>query len=277
MVRRILLALGNEFYARTVIRQGIELARIHDAEVTGLTILDLDYWKRGMDGVVTASDAFRRIQSLPSIRRAAQQRPAKIAALFTRACESANIKHRIIHPESDPLDRLVAEGRHHDLMIFGMRGFFDQAIVPDPEGTIAQLIRRDISPILTAVPDYRKVRRVMIAYSGSMQSADAMRRFVQMRPWPDAAVVIVNFDRSAAAADALLNEAYDYCHAHDMQVELLRGRGSARTQLLPLAKKHCADLIVLADSYRSLLLESTIGSVTRAVVRQADRPLFLTH
>jgi hypothetical protein len=76
----------------------------------------------------------------------------------------------------------------------------------------------------------------MIAYSGSAQSADAMRRFVQMRPWPDAAVQIVTFERDAAAADDLLHAARDYCHAHDMEVELLHGHGSARTQLLTMAK-----------------------------------------
>jgi nucleotide-binding universal stress UspA family protein len=275
MIRRILLALGSEFYADTVIRRGIELAQIHGAEITGLTILDLDYWKRGLGTLYTASEAIRRIESRPW--QTAQQRPAKIAALFTQACESASIKHRTIHPESDPLTYLIDEGRHHDLLIFGMRGHFDQTIVPDPEAAIARLIRHNITPIVTAVREYREIRRVMIAYSGSSQSADAMKRFIQMRLWPDAAVQIVTFDRNANAADDLLNAARDYCNAHDMQVELLSGNGSARTQLLPMTKEHRTDLIVLADSYSSLLLHSTLGDVTRDIVRQSDLPLFLTH
>jgi nucleotide-binding universal stress UspA family protein len=158
-----------------------------------------------------------------------------------------------------------------------MRGHFDQTIVPDPEATIAGLIRHNITPILTAVRGYREIHRVMIAYSGSSQSADAMRRFVQMRPWPDAAVQIVTFDSNANAADDLLNAACAYCNAHDIQVELFRGSGSASTQLLPMTKEHRIDLLVLADSYRSLLLHSTLGDVTRDIVRQSDLPLFLTH
>ncbi|MFW6335841.1 MAG: universal stress protein [Phycisphaeraceae bacterium] len=50
-----------------------------------------------------------------------------------------------------------------------------------------------------------------------------------------------------------------------------------RTGLLPLARQHEADLIVMADSYRNLLLHSVLGDVTRDIIRQTDRPLFLTH
>lgn len=275
MIRRILLALGNEFYANTVIRRGVELAQRHNASLTGITVLDLEYWKGGWGSVVTASEVLRQMEGRPW--EAARRRPVRIGARFTQACESANIAHHTIHPESDPLDRLVAEARHHDLLIFGLRGLFDQTIVPDPEATIAWLIRQDVSPILAVAPEYREIRRVMIAYSGSAQSADAMKRFVQMRPWPDASVQVVTFERKAAVADNLLDAARDYCLAHDMQVELLRGHGSARSKLLPMAKQHDADLVVLADSYHSLLLHSTLGDVTRDTVRQADRPLFLTH
>lgn len=275
MIRRVLLALGREFYADTVIRRGIDIAARHGAELTGLTVLDLEYWKGGWGSMTSAGEMLRRIESRPW--KAAQQRPRTIAAQFSRACESANIKYRTVHPESDPLSYLVAEARHHDLLVFGLRGLFDQTIIPDPEATIAWLIRHDVSPILAVAPEYREIRRVMIAYSGSAQSADAMKRFVQMRPWPDAAVQIVTFERKTAAADDLLGAAGEYCQAHDMPVELLRGQGSARAQLLPMAKEHDADLIVLADSYHNLLLHSTLGDVTRDIVRQADRPLFLTH
>lgn len=275
MVRRILLALGSEFYADTVIRRGVEFAARHDAELTGLTVLDLEYWKGRWGSVVTAGEVLRWMKGRPW--EVARRRPRQLGALFVRACESANIKYRTVHPESDPLNCLVAEARHHDLLVFGLRGLFDQTIVPDPEATVAWLIRSGISPILAVVPECPQVRRVMIAYSGSTQSADAMKRFVQMRLWPDASVTVVTFARKRAVADDLLDAARDYCHAHDMQVDLLRGRGSARSQLLPTAKKLNSDLIVLADSYRSLLLHSALGDVTRDIVRQADRLLFLTH
>ncbi len=275
MIRRILLALGHEFYAETVIRRGVELAARHGAQLTGLTVLDLEYWKDGWASVVSASEVLRRTERRPW--EAARQRPEKIAAMCSRACDAADVDYRTIHPESDPLDRLVAEARYHDLLIFGMQGFFDQTIIPDPEATIAWLIRNDVSPIIAVAPAYRTIRRVMIAYSGSAQSADAMKRFVQMRPWPEAATQIVSFESDTAASDDLLDEARDYCHAHNMDVELLPGHGSARAELLPMAKEHDADLIVLADSYHSLLLHSTLGDVTRDIVRQADRPLFLTH
>ncbi len=275
MIRRILLALGHEFYADTVIRRGIDLAVRHKAELTGVTVLDLEFWKGGWRSVVTASEVLRRLDGRPW--EAAQRRIDRITERFAQACDSANVTYRVIHPEEDPLKCLVAEARYHDLLVFGLRGLFDQNIVPDPEATIAWLIRHDISPILAVVPEYRDIHRVMIAYSGSAQSADAMKRFVQMRPWPDAAVQVVTFEKETAAADELLDAASDYCRAHDLDVEVLRCPGLARTELAPLATQHDADLLVLADSYRSLLLHSVLGDDTRDIIRQADRPVFLTH
>ncbi|MFP4145649.1 MAG: universal stress protein [Phycisphaeraceae bacterium] len=275
MIRRILLALGSEFYAETVIQRGIDLARRHGAQLTGVTVLDLEFWKGGWESVVTASEALRRVEERPW--EAAQRRLDKFTRLFTQACESAGIEHRLIHPAADPLIRLAAEARHHDLLVFGLRGLFDHAIVPDPEATIAWLIRHDVSPVVAVGAEYREIRRVLIAYSGSAQSADAMKRFVQMRPWPDAEVQVVTFEEDPAGTDELLGAARDYCRAHGIEPELLRGRGSARQELLPLAKQRGADLLVLADSYRNLLLHKVLGDTTRDIIREADRPLFLTH
>jgi hypothetical protein len=51
----------------------------------------------------------------------------------------------------------------------------------------------------------------MIAYSGSMESATAMKRFVQMRLWPDVELKIVTFHPSEDKAFELLREAEAYC------------------------------------------------------------------
>jgi nucleotide-binding universal stress UspA family protein len=275
MIRRILLALGREFYAETVIRRGVELARRHGAQLTAVAVLDLEFWKGSWESAVPAGEFARRMEARPW--RAAERRRDDLTDRFTRACTSAGVPHRMIHPDADPLARLVAEARYHDLLVFGLRGLFDQAVVPDPEAAIAWLIRHDVSPIVAVGPEYREVRRVLIAYHGSAQSADAMKRFIQLRPWPEADVRIAAFEAAAAAADDLLDAARDYCRAHDVEPELLRGAGPAHRELLPLAARHDADLLVLADSYRSLLLHTMLGDTTRHIIRHADRPLFLTH
>jgi hypothetical protein len=40
---------------------------------------------------------------------------------------------------------------------------------------------------------FRPIQKVLIAYSGSMASAKTMKRFVQLRLWPDVQLKIVTF------------------------------------------------------------------------------------
>lgn len=275
MVRRILLALGRERDAPTVIRRGIELAHRYGAELSGVVLTNPEYWKGPSGNILTASEAIRLADERPW--DVARQRSEVLATQFADSCRSANIPSRIIHPSGDPLESLVSEGRYHDLLIFGLHGLFDTTIVPDSEAAIAWLIRQGISPVLGVGREYRDIRRVMIVYSGSTQSADAMKRFVQMRPWPDAAVQIVVFEKDPTVAGRLLESAKEYCVVHGIEPEPLKSDGIAQRDLLSVARHHDADLLVLADSYRNLLLHETIGDTTRDVVRNADRPVFLTH
>ena len=275
MIRRILLAIGYDVFSGSAISRGVELAKAHGAELTAVTIVDRDVWKGRWDSVVSAAEVSRRTAGRPW--EAVQEHLDDLGEMFAHACQQAGVPNRLIHAEHEPLQQLVSESRYHDLLLFGLRGLYERTMVPDPEGTIAWLIRQNVAPIVAVSSDCRTIRRVMIAYNGSTQSADCMKRFVQLRLWPEAEHLVVAFEHEPEESDELLERAQAYCNAHGVKAEGVKGYGAARRGLLPLAQQMECDLLVLADSYRSLLLHQVLGDTMRDVVRRADRPLFLTH
>ena len=59
----------------------------------------------------------------------------------------------------------------NDLTIFGLRSIFEYGFVEDPDKAILKLLRHGVRPILAVAEKYRPVKTVVIALSGSMESA----------------------------------------------------------------------------------------------------------
>ena len=115
---------------------------------------------------------------------------------------------------------MISLARYHDLMIFGLRSIFEYNVsivdlsIEEPKDTLARLISAGVRPIIAVSDTFRPIQKVLIAYSGSMESAKTMKRFVQLRLWPDAKLKIVTFQSSEEKARQLLYDASEYCRAH---------------------------------------------------------------
>jgi nucleotide-binding universal stress UspA family protein len=110
-----------------------------------------------------------------------------------------------------------------------------------------------------------------------MESAKAMKHFVQMRLWPQAQVRIVSFADGRAGTEQFLADAAEYCSAHGLQVETCAVSGSAKDQLLPYAEQWGADITVIGNSAKNLLLRRIFGETALQAIRHANRPLFLAQ
>ena len=102
-----------------------------------------------------------------------------------------------------------------------------------------------------------------------------MRRFVQLRLWPDVTMRIVTFQHPLDKAEQLCRDADEYCRAHGVEAETHSSQNSPAECLLPEAADWKADMIVIGNSARSLLLRKLLGETALHVIRNSDLPLFL--
>lgn len=280
MVRRILVGLGSHLTLASEVEHALELAERYSAELTGVTIVDT----RAVTSVgAVPLGAGEAATQLERHRRAAAAEHIEAAvAAFDAACRRAHVRYQIKREErADPFDRLISESRYHDLVICGLRGIFESGLVgssaTENGETLARLVGSGVRPLLAVAPQFRRVGRVMIAYSGSVESAKAMKQFMLLRPWRDFQLRVCVFNHTPEKASRLLESADEYCRAHGRQAELVHIPGSPHDQIVPAALDWNADLLVLGNSARSLLLRKVLGETALRVMQTSTIPLFLSQ
>ena len=273
MIKRILVALSGTPYTPAAIRYALELAELHGAEVTGVTLIDP---RRLQDVGAVPLGGGSAAHELAAHRLLVTQRhiEEQIAA-FESACRDSGTRHEVLRETGDTLDELLSCWRTHDLMILGIRGLFDYGVLHDSDSRLEKLMQSGVRPILAVAETHRPIHRVLVAYSGSMESARAMKHFVQMQPWPQIELRLVCFGLDSEEAAPLLDAAASYCRSHGLEVQTESAAGSPKQELLRYAHASEADLLVLGSTGRSRLSRLIVGSTTRAAIREADIPLFL--
>jgi nucleotide-binding universal stress UspA family protein len=275
MIKRILVALSGTPYTPTAVRYALEVARLHAAEVTGVTLVD----PRRIENVgpVPLGGASAAHELAEHRRHATEESIEEQVAAFEAACHEAGTVHRVLRETGDTLEELISCGRYHDLTIIGLRGLFDYGVLRDANTRTVKLIHSGVRPILAVAEGHRPIRRVLIAYNGSMESAKAMKRFVQMRVWPDIELAIVCFGFDAKESGALLTDAAAYCRSHGFVAETESAPGDPKAELLPYARARGADLLVLGSTGRSKIAKLILGDTALEAIRHADIPLFLSR
>ena len=276
MIKRILMGLGGTDYTVTAIKQAVALALAHDAEVTGVSIVDAE--RLTASGRVSSLGGGYYVREVAENRmKEAKARAEWAAREFTEACRAAGVRHQVLRDVGEPFTLLIDQARYHDLMIFGLRSLFEFDLVPDPHNALVRLVQAGVRPLIAVSKGFYPVKKVLIAYSGSMESAKAMKRFVEMRLWPEAKLRIVTFEHQADTAEQLVGDAADYCRAHGFEPEEAFVPESPKDHLLPYAEEWGADLIVVGNSAKNLLLRRIFGETALHVIRNSDRPLFLAQ
>ncbi len=275
MIKRILVALSGTPFTATATKYALDLAKLHKAEVTGVTDVDIaQLMKVGPvpvgGGAAAASLAEHRIH-------VTEEHVEQAIADFEHACADSGMIHCVDRETGDPFDRLIALWRYHDLTIAGLRGLFEYGVVEKPDDVLIRLISEGVRPILAVPKAYRPIRKVLVAYNGSMESAKALKQFVQMDLWPDIALQIVCFDMTPQESEPLLADASSYCRAHGLAVQTQHVDGGPRDHLLECAHQGEADLIVLGSTSRARIFKHLLGDTALHAVRNAEVPLFLTQ
>lgn len=275
MLKRILVALSGTPFTPIAVQQAVALARRHGASVTGVTVVDIERLSDvGPVPLGGASVAQRLAEHRVAIT---QERVEAEIAGFEAACTKASVPYLVDRERGDAFELLLDLWRYHDLTIIGLRGLFEYGVVHNPDDHVIRLIHRGVSPIIAVSSEYREVNRVLIAYNGSHEAAMAMKRFAQLRPWPDAEVKVVCFGFDEEAATPLLIDATGYLRAHGWEPEAESLSGTPKKGLLAHAQSWGADLVVMGSVSRGRIAKLVMGDTTPEVFMHAGVPLFLAH
>lgn len=275
MIKRILAGVCDPQYTVSISYYARELAQRFGAEVTAIAVTDMKRL-RNMGSVAIGAGGF--VKELVDQRVEDSEASVNQSLdILTRRLDEANIPCRIVKASGDPYDALSDASRYHDLMLFGLRGLFEHGVIEEPPTELIRIVESGARPILAVGPEYREVNRVLIAYSGSVESAKTIRNYAHLNLWPDSQIKVVHFGKPGHEGPALLTDARDYLHAHGLSAEIEFIEGAPNAHLLNTAESWNADLIVVGNSAKSLLRRKVFGETALHTIRESQLPLFLSQ
>ncbi|HEX6144808.1 MAG TPA: universal stress protein, partial [Geminicoccaceae bacterium] len=261
MIKRILVGVSGAPDTEAKVAWTLDLATRHGASVTVLSVVDRERLLN-VGPVPLGAGYYAERLGHDRVHRglaAAEQAVEQVRA----ACSGAGVPVEVLRQEGDPFDHLLRAWRYADLCVLGAKGWFDHDLIPEPEHALLRLIARGMRPLLAVPGTTRPVNKVLIAYNGSLESAKAMKQFLQAPLWQgqETHLACIGAPKSGEDAQLLLFDATDYARSHGVEPHVANpppGESAWQT-LLDHAGEIGADAIVLGSSYRRMLISQRFG------------------
>ena len=275
MILKILLGLDSTPSTDVSIRQCTELAKQHNLELMGISVVNVKKLENVGSYPIGAGIYAKRLREFRL--KTSDEHVEKAIMNFESACGTAGVSYSVKRETGKPVDVMVSRARYHDLIVMGLRSPFDYEVVKAPKNMICRLAAKGVRPVLAFGSQYRSIRRVLINYDGSIGSANAMKQFVQMGLWPNATIRIVFFGGGIGDAKQLLADASKYCHNYGFEADVEHILANNGTQLLTHAADWDTDLIVMGNPSRKFLTHTIFGDSTIHAIECSDISIFLSQ
>ncbi len=272
---KILLGLDGSSYAQAAIEYTCQLALGHNAIVTGVAIIDLP-------GIQSASvpvpigGAHYDAQREDKIVEETQAKAKAILDDFERICQSRNVD-AVLHADTGrAFSEIIEESKFHDFIVIGKRTFFGYS-AHESHGTLEQILKHGLTPVL-AVPDsVRKIEKVLIAYDHSVPASKAVHMFLLLGIWNACDITLLTVNDNAEAAQALLVNLSEFFESYGIQPNLVTRSGHPDAEVKSYIEENDTDLLVMGAYGRKSIREFFVGSVTQHLIQETEIPLFLFH
>ena len=284
MTKRILVVLDPGHDTLVATRYAIELAKMNDAAVTGLALVDRKRINEASagGGIGSMYYAEKLKHTLGDEVRSEAQ---KLLASFMAEVEAAGVRHTEDHIAEDGVVKAITEDmKTHDLLIAGHESHFYYA---DPERrthALADIVAKGAAATLIAESEYRAVNRVLVAYDGGTAAARALHKFAHLAPFGVDLDVDVFHVRDGGReaeleSERLLQGAVSYLEAHgfrEVRQSSVEG-GDPLERILKQGNSIEADLIVSGAYSHSGIKKILFGSTAKGLIEKSKMPLFLYH
>lgn len=221
MIKRILITLGKSEYSKTAIEIGLQIAKIHHAELSGTVVLDSESLKKTIGSVPA------RATKLAQKMEKSQHLEAKkyIKALlknFSKKCTAAGIQHRETDFQGTMGKMIIHHSKFFDLVISGLKSDFGFIAHSDlkEKPSLFDLLDQTVTPIL-GIPylcnlhlTNNKNLKVLICLDDSIPTAHALQRFIPLVKPSKCEVTLLTSSKKKENADYILEHSEQFLKAH---------------------------------------------------------------
>jgi nucleotide-binding universal stress UspA family protein len=216
------------------------------------------------------------VELIHALQKTAAER--SIAARATYEGQRAGAMADFSDTEGDEVERVISEGRDHDLVVLG-RGEKTGKYTPAEIGHILVSCGRPIL-LAPAEPSANLLQGVAIAWKETAEAARAVTAAMPFLAKAGRVTVLSGAEEESGVADKSASYLATQLTAHGIAAEaeaIALGGKPAHTAVLERAGALGAGLLVMGGYGHSRRREWVFGGFTREVLREARLPVLLVH
>ncbi len=276
MLGSLLIGIDGTDDGGAALTMGIEWARRSHASVTGIGIVD------EVGVIVPEPNLFAECfydQPHAPARTGNRHRVEAALERFARSCDEAGVACRPLRAGGLAFEQILTEAPNHDLILFGQRTHFYDGWEDRCDETLHKVLIGSPRPVVVVPKAPAASGAVVVAYDGSIQASRALAAFeaTVLDRSHEVHVVSVAIDRDVASRHA--EAAVESLRSREIDA-LARPIATLRTAaavILEEAHALTAGLLVMGTHGQPALREFLIGSVTSAILKESDVPIFCFH
>lgn len=280
MIKRILVPLDPSPFTDTVIEIACERAKIFDAELTGLVVLDIPGIEDSI-GPIPMGGLYYAEKIELAMKVEASHRVEQLLEMFRRRCEDKGIAYREAHLQGCPSKQILKESIFYDIIFVGLRTYFNFETSQKPGESLWTIVKESITPILgipekfafSNDPDHKT--KVLIAFDGSPLSARALQRLVQLIKPETVQIILLNSSDDEKRGEYLLNQAEIYLKAHGIKEIIKEWTDEDIIHVVDETYYGRADMFVVGAHAHESLFDFMVGSLTKHLIEQAVKPVLI--
>ncbi len=272
---KILLGLDGSAYAQAAIEYACQLARYHNATITGVAIIDQP-GIQASSGPVPVGAAHYDIQREDQQLEETEEKAKAILDDFARICDDRQI-NAVLHADTgSPFSEIIEESKFHDFIVIGKRTFFEYS-ANETYGTLERILKNGLTPVL-AVPDsVREIKKVLVAYDNSVPASKAVHMFLLLNIWNACDITLLTVNDDSETAQGLLDNLGEFFESYGIKPNLATRSGHPDTAVKSYIAENDIDMLVMGAYGRKSVREFFVGSVTQHLIQETTIPLFLYH
>lgn len=278
MMKSIVVALDGTESSRAAQDFAIRVAKLHDAKLTGLGVLDVP-WITAPQAVPIGAGAFKYQRDEALLKRGRAQLLQRLQE-FRTAVEGEGLACREISREGVPHEQFLKESDKHDLIIVGRDTNFYGEREHHIDASVERLLRDNPRPVIVVPAGRPPGDTVVVAYDGSIQSARAMHMFVLLGLAKGRMVHVVSLHEDESKAQELAGTGCELFQAHGIETKAHGIHTTAHPSdvlLGLLAGLNAGVLVMGAFSHHGLVHRIFVGSATSRLLQRCPAPLFIHH
>jgi nucleotide-binding universal stress UspA family protein len=278
MSKRIVVGLDGSPYAQTALDLAVRRAKLYKSTIIGITVVDVPIIEQISAGAQPGAMYITSTALTSSLNEAKEQAQDHIAQ-FRKICASEDITCEDVIFSGSMIEALLEEGKTSDIIIIGLKTFFQSPAHEDSEASLSQLLKHPTCPVL-AVPKILELpQHIIIAYDGSADAARALKAYAYITPDLPAIypVTLLCIDTDYEKKKFHLEKAALFLRTHGIEAEIVISSGKPAQTILSTAKERSPSLIILGSPVYKGISERLFGSVAEEIIRDGTIPIFAYH